>query len=286
MNSLDDLLPAPDRSSWPAPLPTRMSPSSLTAFLVCPEAWRRKYLLGERGPSSGNLLIGRADSKACEADLGQKINTGVNLPLDTVRDIAAEAFDFELSEDGGPSEVEWDDGQTPGKARDMAVAVAAAYRDQVSEQIVPIAVEHHVELQLPNLPPMHGFVDVVESTRIRERKSANRKPGNNTPSPQHLTQTLLYTAATGLPTHFDYTVKKTHPEVVSALTEPTLVAHENIFRAGAQLELLLRTASQSILGLLDRLGPESHWPGTASAAAAASPCTYCSFNTDCRFVIR
>ena len=97
MSGIDDILLPVERSvDWPDPLPQRMSPSSLTAFLVCPEAWRRKYLLGERGPSSGNLLIGRADSKACEADLGQKITTGVNLPLDTVRDIAAEAFDFEL----------------------------------------------------------------------------------------------------------------------------------------------------------------------------------------------
>ena len=168
----------------------------------------------------------------------------------------------------------------------MAVAVAAAYRDQVSEQIVPIAVEHHVELQLPNLPAMHGYMDIVESTRIRERKSANRKPGNNTPSPQHLTQTLLYSAVTGLPCHWDYTIKKQHPEVVSALTEPTLIAHTDSLLAEKRLKLLLFAAVQSILGLLERLGPDTEWPGTASAAAAASPCTYCSFNADCRFVIR
>src|SRR4051812_4725230 len=35
-----------------------LSPSSYSRFLLCPEDWRRHYLLGERTPTSGAMFLG------------------------------------------------------------------------------------------------------------------------------------------------------------------------------------------------------------------------------------
>jgi hypothetical protein len=40
------------------PLPV-LSDSSITKFLTCPDDWRRHYLLGERGPASGSMFLGK-----------------------------------------------------------------------------------------------------------------------------------------------------------------------------------------------------------------------------------
>ena len=35
-----------------------LSNSSYTLFLACPDAWRRRYLLGEKEPPSGAMFLG------------------------------------------------------------------------------------------------------------------------------------------------------------------------------------------------------------------------------------
>ncbi len=165
---VDILPPAVERDpSWPAELPLVLSPSSLTKFLSCPEAFRRKYIKGERERPSHFLIIGRADSKARELDLGQKITSFVNLPVNEVKEIAAVSFDEAVEEDGGTSEIEWED-SSPGKAKDMTVSVAGAYAEQVSHSITPIRVEGECEVTVPGVVPVvRGYLDVEEAATGR-----------------------------------------------------------------------------------------------------------------------
>lgn len=268
-----------ENPAWPSLLPSVLSPSSLTTYLTCQEQWRRVYINGERSRSSGALLIGRADSKAREVDLGQKITSGVNLPLADVQYAAAESFDQELDAEGGAGEVEWKDDK-PGEARDMAVSVASAYRTQLSERVQPVAVEREVRLDLPDLPPIRGYLDVEEGRTNRECKTSNRRVSK--PSGGWKVQTLLYSAATGKPTEFDVTTKNKAPEVISGMNDPAFVVHENTFKAAAQLEQVLTTVSQSVLGNLEKIGPERPWPG--ANVQLAPPCSWCQFAASCPWV--
>lgn len=287
MTALDDILPAPfvapRPADWPDPLPDLLSPSSITTFLTCPEQWRRVYLQHERSRSNGNLLIGRADSKARELDLGQKITTGINMPLETVKEIAGDTFDKEVESEGGINEVEWDTdkGETAGTAKDMAVGVAAAYRQQVAETVVPIAVEREVRVDVAGIVPgVRGYMDVEETPVVRENKTAAKRMTK--PTGPQLIQTLLYSAATGKPTSFDISVKKKQPEVVTAATEPGLLVHTNPEEVLQRLSRVTTTVVESIVGMLDQRGPDDPWLGTG-AGQVVSPCGWCDFKASCPF---
>lgn len=267
-----------ENPEWPSLLPSVLSPSSLTTYLTCQEQWRRVYINGERSRSSGALLIGRADSKAREVDLGQKITSGVNLPLADVQYAAAESFDQELDAEGGAGEVEWKDDK-PGEARDMAVSVASAYRVQLSERVQPVAVEREVRLDIAGLPPIRGYLDVEEGRTNRECKTSNRRVSK--PSGSWKVQTLLYSAATGKPTEFDVTVKNKQPEVISGMNDPAMTAHTDGL-APVKLTAVLTTVSKSILGNLEKIGPDYAWPG--ANVQLAPPCSYCQFAASCPWV--
>ena len=49
-----------------------LSPSSYTRFLLCPEDWRRHYLLGERFAPNGAMFLHRGESNLEALDLGER----------------------------------------------------------------------------------------------------------------------------------------------------------------------------------------------------------------------
>jgi hypothetical protein len=286
------LPPAPARSvDWPDPLPPQLSPSSITTFLTCPEQWRRRYVLGQRERSNASLLIGRADSKARELNLGQKIVTGLDMGLGLVQEIAADAFTQGLEEEGGAGEVDWkgkkdEEPMTPGSAKDMSVKVATAYRQTVSELVRPVAVEQEVTVEVPGIVPVvHGYIDVTEAGSIRECKTSNKAV--NKPKGNWLAQTLLYSAAHGnVPVTFDVSVKrlKGPAEVLSGSFKPELVAHQD-GRAGERLALMTATVVESIVALLEKRGPDNVWPGVG-AIQLVSPCGWCDFAINCPWFLQ
>src|SRR5262245_66503615 len=90
---------------WPPEL-DHISASSLSMFTRCPEQWRRRYALGERRPPAMVGLWGRADHKAIEADLSNKLFEGSHLPVDDVRQLFVVEFEAQLDREGGLSEVD------------------------------------------------------------------------------------------------------------------------------------------------------------------------------------
>ena len=277
VSAFDDFLPAapPRDAAWPEPLPPVLSPTSITTFLTCPEQWRRVYLVGERSRCSSALLIGRVDSKAREIDLGQKIHTGINMPLEAVKDAAATAWDEELEKEGGVGEIEWDAGEKPGGVKDLSIAVASAYRTQRAEQVFPVGVEERVEWARPTVPfTIAGYVDVRESPRIREAKTSKKRQSK--PSNGWLAQAAIYTAASKLPAVFDVTVKNARPEVLPELEGYGVAA------AQRKTEAFGVSVAEGILALLEKIGPDRHWPGTASTQLL-SACGWCDLRASCPF---
>lgn len=276
-SAFDEFLPAapPRDAAWPEPLPPVLSPTSITTFLTCPEQWRRVYLVGETSRCSSALLIGRVDSKAREVDLGQKIHTGINMPLEAVKDAAASAWDAEVEKEAENGGIEWDPGEVPGKVKDYSIAVASAYRLQRAEQVLPIAVEERAEWTRPTVPfTIAGYIDVTEQPRIREAKTSNKRVSK--PSAGWLAQAAIYSAASKKPAVFDVTAKKDRPEVV-----PEMDGYD-VAKAELKTEAFGVSVAEGILALLEKIGPDRHWPGTASTQLL-SACGWCDLRASCPF---
>src|SRR3954462_11374377 len=83
----------------PAPRPPRRPPprhdgrplrhlshSSYTKFLLCPDDWRRHYLLGERTPPSGHMFLGARVDDALSTYYRHQLEHGEALTLDQLHD--------------------------------------------------------------------------------------------------------------------------------------------------------------------------------------------------------
>jgi hypothetical protein len=281
-SALDELLEAPPENPlWPSALPALLSPTQITTFLACPEQYRRRYLLRERVRPSVALIIGRADSKAREADLGHKIVTGLNLSDSDVKVAAAESFDQAVEADGGVGEVDWE-ASKPGTAKDLSVLLASAYHTQISLALLPIAVEERLELTIPGVVPLiHGFLDVRLERRVKEVKTSAKR--RLKPLPDWLIQSELYSAATGLPVEFDVSVKSARPEVLTAARDPGLQGHADGL-ALARLERRVQSVAGGILALYRQFGADEAWPATG-AGGLLPHCGICDWRPDCPFAV-
>src|SRR5215210_8054577 len=63
-----------------------LSPSSYTRFLLCPEDWRRHYLLGERVVPNGAMFLGSRVDDALTLYYRQLLERQEALALDQLRD--------------------------------------------------------------------------------------------------------------------------------------------------------------------------------------------------------
>lgn len=272
---------------WPSVLPSRLSPSQITEFLSCPERYRRSRLKNERAARSVALVIGSADSTARALDLQHKIDTGSNLSDDDVRSAAADAFDYDIGEAGGPGEIDWsekDQDWHPGTAKDLTVNLASAYHRQVSVNIQPVAVEEHLEMSFPGITPtIHGYLDIREATVVREVKTSGTR--RKKPLADWILQAELYSAATGLPVRFDVAVKPTL-EIVTSDVEPSLVAHSTPDDGitATILALRLNTVAKGILALYNTFGADDPWPATG-AGGFLPRCQTCDYKRSCPFSV-
>src|SRR5262245_8037030 len=157
---------------WPPEL-DHISASSLSMFTRCPEQWRRRYALGERRPPVMVGLWGRADHKAIEADLSNKLFEGEHLPVDDVRELFVVEFEAQLDREGGLSEVDFgrkvgtDDAKRAlfARSKDNGAYLAGLYREQVSPTLSPLTLEQQFTLSLPGLPvPLVGYTDLTADT--------------------------------------------------------------------------------------------------------------------------
>ena len=92
--------PDPERGAarGPDPIPRRLPPrydgqplqhlshSSYNRFVLCPEDWRRRYMLGEKTAPSGSMFLGRQVDDAITLYYRHILDHGEHLSLDQVKD--------------------------------------------------------------------------------------------------------------------------------------------------------------------------------------------------------
>lgn len=119
-----------------------LSVSSMRLFWKCPERWRRQYVLGEREPASGALVIGRAGGAALSAFFRGRLE-GQELQASEVDDVFVAEFDADavaaLFSEDEPAE----------KMREQGREAVAAYLDKMAPELRPAAVERRIRMQFP-----------------------------------------------------------------------------------------------------------------------------------------
>ncbi len=255
-----------DTLTWPAFLPDHLSASQLN--MTCAEAYRRRYVLGEKTPPGAALIWGRSDHEAHETNFVQKITSGEDLPVSDVQYAFVEAFDHASDQD-----VDWGDDK-PGDLKDAGVALVSLYHRQVSPTLQPLAVEQEFSLDVPGVPvPVVGRVDLRLADHVRERKTAKSKPSNIA---RHRLQGMIYEAALGLPIEWDYSVKTKTPTVYTSAEIPAL----RIEGTGGLAARYVASLSAQLAALAETFGPDEVWPGALTHDWA---CSYCGFQPTCEW---
>jgi hypothetical protein len=162
------------------------SPSQLTSYFSCGEAYRRRYIEKERLPFGMSALIGSGMHKGAEVNFRQKLESHADLPVKEIVDAAVVGFEERLDKDGvALSKDEKSMGQdvAVGLAKDTVRHYAAAFATMQAPHYQPVAVEQ--PFRIPVNRGTHDIVGVIDLTavvddlpgqRVRDFKTKRRKP--------------------------------------------------------------------------------------------------------------
>src|SRR5438105_8943636 len=86
-----------------------LSPSSYGLWVSCPEAWRRRYIKGEKPPPSGAMFLGSRVDDALSAYHRRILEHGDRLAVDQVLDLYRERWHAELDAERDKQGIDWGD---------------------------------------------------------------------------------------------------------------------------------------------------------------------------------
>src|SRR4051795_4284326 len=126
-----------------------LSHSSYSKFLLCPDDWRRHYLLGERTPPSGHMFLGARADDALSTYHRHLLACGERLALDQLQDAYRDHWTRELAAEQAQRGVNWDFELDEARAFTMGLeAVALTLTELVPLLGRPIAVQRELNYAL------------------------------------------------------------------------------------------------------------------------------------------
>lgn len=154
-----------------------LSATQLDSYCKCGEAYRRRYMEGEKIPPNVAMLKGTGFHRGAEHNFRQKITSHEDLKASDIVDAAVAAFDFEVEKG---VELAGDDklrGKTVVVAEtkdDLAKVVEVHARDQAPDY-QPVFVEEPFTLELPGSRDLKGVIDLADDLRrVTDLKSAGK----------------------------------------------------------------------------------------------------------------
>ncbi len=158
-----------------------LSPTSIGSALKCGEQFRRRYILGERIPPGIAMGRGIGVHNANDANLNQKVDSRVDLPVTDLTDAARDGFVNSFR--NGVYLVKED---VPAKASllneglNQAIRATKLYHKEVAPTIVPVASEEKLSLDIGLDVPLVGIMDYREEVSIGDLKTTARTPPKGT----------------------------------------------------------------------------------------------------------
>lgn len=156
--------------------------SGLNLLSKCGIAFERRYINGERTPTSVSAAVGIAVDRSVTEDLGNKIQSGDLLPFEQVADIARDELvrTWEKVE-AQPEDTEDGIDFSRDKAIDRAVVMSTFHRSELAPRIQATHVQRAWTLDIRGLPvQLAGTIDVQEGSRsIDDTKTCAKTPAKD-----------------------------------------------------------------------------------------------------------
>lgn len=152
--------------------------STLSSISRCGMQAYYRYVEGIRSAPGVAAVAGTATHKAVEANLRSRMKNGVLLPMEAVREAAADAaregFEQEVLLTGEEAAVGRDN--LIGQTIDRVVRMAETHATLAAPNIEPTAVEQVFRLETGGRIALEGTVDVVEASKgvLRDTKTTGK----------------------------------------------------------------------------------------------------------------
>lgn len=154
--------------------------SNLNMALRCGEQFRRRYMEDEVIPPGVAAGRGTGVHKANEANLNQKIKTGIDLPLSDMQDAARDGFLHSFR-----NGVFMVDEELPEKSKILNEALndclrcTELYADKVAPGITPVQVEVPFDVDLGLSLNLKGRIDYEDDNSVDDLKTSKKSWGHD-----------------------------------------------------------------------------------------------------------
>lgn len=148
-------------------------PSSIQQFISCPAQWFRTQVIGDLKRPAAAAEAGTALHKGAEIGYTEKIKTGNLPPVSVLTDAVVEEWKT-LNE----KDVEYPAGEDFNSYETDIVKGITEYRNQVMEDINPVAVENRYSIKIdsPVVESISGTIDIDLDGGLADIKMTNKKP--------------------------------------------------------------------------------------------------------------
>jgi len=144
-------------------------------FLRCGEQGQRRYLKNEIIPPGVAAARGTGVHKANEANLRQKISTGVDLPVSDLKDAARDGYIKALANGVFlPRDEVSAKNRLINEGLNETIVLTELYHDEVAPEIVPLDVERKFVIDVGLELPLSGIIDIERTNRIDDLKTSAR----------------------------------------------------------------------------------------------------------------
>lgn len=159
-----------------APSRPQLHMSGIAQFAKCAEAFRRRYLEGERPLPSVQMTRGTAIHASITENLKRRLAGDGLMPVDQAVQIARDALTHEWDEgvaldEGVSSDVAY------SETVDVVATLARMHAEEIAPAIEPIAVERDFAITVGDLPfDLVGSIDIQTSDAIIDTKTSGKSP--------------------------------------------------------------------------------------------------------------
>jgi hypothetical protein len=197
------------------------------------------------------MFLGTVDHAMAAENLRQKMETGQDLDIGWIR----ARYQAVWNEHEKNEDVEWGDTQE-GNLQETGLRMAETWHLLCAPKIQPVMVEERFEEVIGGVPfPIIGFMDVVTSNRVVERKTSKSKVTKAKPNWRF--QARVYQLIADLPTDFHVITSQREPKVYTGETEPGLFLDKGNPDTIVQL---IQQIAQRLNDLYERYGADNSWP--------------------------